>query len=64
MYKRFEAGWLKHFDFLILDMLALQLAFILSSLLRFGLTNPYTPEFYVKISVLLLIINEIGRAHV
>ena len=57
MYKRFEAGWLKHFDFLILDMLALQLAFILSSLLRFGLTNPYTPEFYVKISVLLLIIN-------
>ena len=57
MYKRFEAGWLKHFDFLLLDMLALQLSFILAFLLRFGLSMPHVSGFYQKIAVLLLILN-------
>lgn len=57
MYKRFEAGWLKHFDFLFLDMLALQLSFFLSYLFRFGVSMPYESNYYVKISVLLMILN-------
>lgn len=57
MYKRFEAGWLKHLDFLLLDMLALQLAFVFSYCLRFGLASPYASDFYQKISVLLMIIH-------
>lgn len=55
MYKRFEARWLKHLDFLLLDMLALQLAFVFSYWLCFGVTSPYAVDFYQKISVMLLI---------
>ncbi|MDO5392461.1 MAG: sugar transferase [Eubacteriales bacterium] len=57
MYKRFEADWLKHLDFLLLDMLALQLAFVFSYCLRFGVASPYVSNFYQKISALLMIIH-------
>ena len=30
MYKRESGGWLKHCDFLLLDMICLQIAFLLS----------------------------------
>lgn len=57
MYKRYENGWLKYFDFLLLDMLALQLAFVISSFIRFGFISPYASVYYQKISLLLIIIN-------
>lgn len=28
MYRKDSEGWLKHFDFLVLDMLCLQVAFV------------------------------------
>lgn len=30
MYQKFSDGWLKHMDFIILDIICLQIAFILS----------------------------------
>lgn len=57
MYKRFESGCLKHLDFLLLDMLALQLASVFSYCLQFGLASPYASDFYRKISALLMIIH-------
>ncbi len=36
MYKRSEQGWLKHLDFILLDILCAQLAFVLSYGWRFG----------------------------
>ena len=33
MYKRKSDGWMKHFDFLLLDMVCLQIAFLLSFLI-------------------------------
>lgn len=36
MYKRREQGWLKHLDFIILDVLCAQLAFVLAYAWRFG----------------------------
>ena len=36
MYKRREQGWLKHLDFIILDVLCAQLAFVLAYGWRFG----------------------------
>ena len=32
MYKRKSDGWMKHFDFLLLDIVCLQIAFLLSLL--------------------------------
>ena len=36
MYKRTEQGWLKHLDFILLDVLCLQLALVLMYCVRFG----------------------------
>lgn len=36
MYKRSEQGWLKHLDFILLDVLSAQLAFVLGYAWRFG----------------------------
>lgn len=30
MYRKDSEGWLKHFDFLVLDLLCLQVAFVLA----------------------------------
>lgn len=57
MYKRFEFRWLKHFDFLVIDMLALQLAFVIAYFCRYGFTNPYSSSLYRKVAVLLLVVH-------
>ena len=54
MYQRSAQGWVKHLDFLIVDELALQLAFILASLIRLN-TWAYSRNPY-RIYVFLLII--------
>ncbi len=36
MYKRAQQGWLKHIDFILLDVLCAQLAFVLAYAWRFG----------------------------
>ena len=36
MYRKDSEGWLKHADFMVLDMICLQLAFILAYALRAG----------------------------
>ena len=41
MNKRETKGWLKHWDFILLDILCLQLCFVLSYWLVRGIGNPY-----------------------
>lgn len=41
MYKKESEGWLKHYDFILLDMLCLQLAFWLAYVIRNHGMNPY-----------------------
>ena len=41
MYRKNSSGWVKHIDFIILDLLCVQLAFYLSYVLRQGDWNPY-----------------------
>ena len=42
MYRRKNKGWLKHMDFIILDLLCLQICFVLAYFSRHGLgRNPY-----------------------
>lgn len=57
MYKRFEFGWLKHLDFLVADIFALQIAFFAAYFCEFGFKNPYQSEFYSMISILLLLLH-------
>ena len=54
MYKKASSGWLKHFDFIILDLLCLQFAFVIAYMLRHGMVNPYTKELYLNTAVYLV----------
>lgn len=51
MYKKNSSGWLKHFDFIVLDMLCVQLAFYLSYMLRQGEGNPYVVPLYRNMAI-------------
>lgn len=46
MYKKSPQGWLKHWDFILLDIISLQAAFIFAYFLRIGLENPYGDSVY------------------
>lgn len=54
MYRKSSSGWLKHFDFIILDLMCLQIAFALAYILRLGFSNPYETEIYRNMAVFLM----------
>jgi len=54
MYKKSSSGWLKHYDFIILDLLCLQMAFVIAYILRMGLRNPYANELYFDMAIYLV----------
>lgn len=41
MYKKANLGWLKHWDFMILDLVCLQVAFISAYFIRHPVARPY-----------------------
>ena len=53
MYKRESDGWMKHFDFLLLDMVCLQIAFLLSFLILGRHVNPYGDPLYRNMALIL-----------
>ena len=44
MYKKGSKGWLKHFDFILLDMICLQIAFLLAYVIRHDNGSPTISE--------------------
>lgn len=58
MYKRNAQGWSKHFDFIVVDEISLQLAFILAVLIR-NRSWAYTPPLYRTMGVTLILIDAI-----
>ncbi len=57
MYNRGHQGILKHFDFIVLDMICLHLAFLVAFWIRHGIELPYTEQTYSRMSVFLTIAN-------
>lgn len=55
MYRKKAGGWLKHSDFIILDLLCLQISFALAYAVRMGPSSPYRDEEYRGIGILLLL---------
>lgn len=53
MYKRTAQGWLKHWDFILLDEFALQLAFIAAYAIRQKEFFPYATSLYRTIAIVL-----------
>ena len=55
MYKKENNSWLKHIDFVILDILCLQLAFILAYEIRVAKGIPYLNPLYENMAFVLMI---------
>lgn len=56
MYKKAKLGWLKHWDFMILDFICLQVAFISAYLIRHGFHLAYDNTLYRNVAFVLLLI--------
>ena len=57
MYRKAPKGWLKHFDFIILDCICLELAFIIGYTVRHKSWFSFQDELYLQMSVMLLFMN-------
>ncbi len=58
MYRRPTKGWVKHLDFIVLDLICLQIAFILAFWYRFGKElNPYAQDKYAGIIITMSVLD-------
>ena len=53
MYYKSANSWLKHWDFILLDLVMLQMAYILAFGLRNGGRNPYADPVYLRTGIVL-----------
>lgn len=53
MYRKNANGWLKHIDFMILDMICLQLAFMLAYFIKNGNIHLYNDYLYRNMAIIL-----------
>lgn len=60
MYQKEKRSWVKHIDFTLVDMLALQLAYIISYFIHterpFG-PLPYADEYYGRMAVIIIMVD-------
>ena len=55
MYRRDAKQWLKHLDFILLDLMVLQMSFVLGYVLRHGWVNPYRQTLYANMALILML---------
>ena len=57
MYKKKKEGWLKHLDFIIWDILCLQLSFILAYGIRMKSLHPYADQRYLELAIVSVLVD-------
>lgn len=57
MYKKNTKGMLKHIDFILLDILCVNIAFIISSFIKFGVKNPYSGTMQLTTVLVVMFID-------
>ena len=53
MNRKHTKGWLKHGDFIIIDIILLQLCYVISYFLIHGISNPYASESFQELALLM-----------
>lgn len=53
MYRKIDSTWLKHWDFILLDLIVFQIAYVCSYAVRMGMVNPYQDELYLTIGFVI-----------
>ena len=56
MYQTEKSSWWKHWDFIVLDIICLQIAYVISFMIRHGWIFPYKLEAYKDLGVILALI--------
>lgn len=56
MYQTGKNGWWKHWDFIVLDFVCLQIAYIVSFMIRHGMILPYKWEAYRSMGVIIALV--------
>lgn len=59
MGKEPTQGWLKHLDFILVDLLILQCSFVIAYFTRLGVSNPYKDREYLIIALLILLVDAV-----
>ena len=57
MYAKKTQSWLKHIDFILLDVLCLHVAFVLAYMTRHGLASPYSSNDYLRLAAIYTLVN-------
>ena len=58
MYKRNAQGWIKHLDFMMWDILVLQVSFVLGYMIRHGWGWwPYSRPDYKSLAIVLVVVD-------
>lgn len=57
MYKKRYKGWLKHLDFIVIDLISIQLSFVLAYMIRFGALSPYKNSEYLSLAIVYLLVD-------
>ena len=57
MYRERAKGWLKHVDFMLLDVLSLELSFVLAYWIRMRSAHPYARSLYRSMGLALVLID-------
>ena len=57
MYRKNTKGWLKHIDFIILDLVCLQIAFVLAYFIRHGNICLYNDFLYRNMAIIIELID-------
>lgn len=53
MYRKNANSWLKHWDFILLDLIVLQIAYIFSCMIRNGWAQPFQSKIYITIDIVI-----------
>lgn len=57
MYSKKTQGWIKHSDFILLDILCLHVAFVLAYMTRHGFASPYANPEYVSLAIVYTLVD-------
>ncbi len=63
MYKKVAQGWMKHFDFLVIDLICLQLSYFIAYCFRNGFHDFYEKSTYRSMSIIFLLVDIILIAY-
>lgn len=62
MYRRKPKNWLKHLDFILIDLICLQVSFLAAYCLRHGMVDPFINSMYRNTALIQLLISIVVSA--